>query len=147
MEIQVIRQWPTHKSTQGKLAINGVFFCYSIEDPVRPVKVPKETAIGYGRYPVVITPSARFKCDMPLLLNVPNFQGVRIHAGNDADDTEGCILVGMERGFDKVWRSREAYDALFQRIKLALDGGDKVFISIEHGVATTPTPNHQGFVA
>ncbi len=142
MEIQVIRHQLGHRSTSGRLSINGVFFCHTLEDPVRAVKIPKETAIGYGRYEVIITPSVRFKRDMPL-----HFQGVRIHAGNGPDDTEGCILVGMERGFDKVWRSKEAYDALFQRIKLALDAGDKVYCSIEHGTVLTPEPNHQGFVA
>ncbi len=147
MELAVIRQWLTSKSSMGRLSINGVFFCHTLEDPVRAVKIPKETAIGYGRYEVVITPSVRFKRDMPLLLNVPNFQGVRIHAGNGPDDTEGCILVGMERGFDKVWRSREAYDALFQRIKLALDSGDKVYCSIEHGTVLTPEGRSDGFVA
>lgn len=137
----------SQKSTISKVAINGVFFGYCIEDPVRPVKKPGETAIPYGFYPVIINHSERFKRDMPLLLNVPNFQGVRIHAGNTAEQTEGCLLVGFDRGNNVIGRSKAAFDALFERIKLALDSGDKVYCSIERGTLPEPEPRSEGFVA
>ena len=51
---------------------------------------------------------------MPLLLNVPGFEGVRIHAGNTAKDTHGCILVGLQRDRDTILQSRDAYDLVME---------------------------------
>ena len=84
--------------TVGKLLIDGVFFCYTLEDVVRPlgaVKVDGATAIPTGTYKVIVDRSTRFKRDMPHVLDVPGFSGIRIHAGNTDKDTEGCILLGM----------------------------------------------------
>jgi hypothetical protein len=104
--------------TVGKLYINGVYECFTLEDPVRETKIHGETAIPYGTYNVIITQSARFKRELPLLLNVKNFVGVRIHAGNTVDQTEGCILTGTMRTKDgKVLNSRIAFDALFKKMK------------------------------
>jgi hypothetical protein len=94
-------------------------------------KVPGKTAIPSGMYKVVITPSARFKRPMPLLLNVPNFEGIRIHWGNTDADTEGCILVGRtQKPPDFIGESRLAFDALFPKIKAALDSGNTVTLSV-----------------
>ena len=147
MEITLIRQYLSVKSTISKVSVNGVFFGYALEDPVRAIKEQGKTAIPYGFYPVIINHSERFKRAMPLLLNVPNFQGVRIHAGNTAEDTEGCILVGFDRGNNVIGKSKAAFDALFERISLALSAGDKVYCSIEHGTIPTPEPRSEGFVA
>ena len=97
MKMKLVRTWFTDKSTIGKLYIDDVFFCYTLEDVVRPtgVKIKGETAIPYSTYKVIINHSQRCDKDLPLLLDVPNFEGIRIHAGNAAKDTEGCILVGM----------------------------------------------------
>jgi hypothetical protein len=62
---------------------------------------------------------------MPLLVNVPNFEGVRIHTGNTANDTEGCILVGKSKGYDFIGGSRNAFNELMERIK-----GQKLTIEI-----------------
>ena len=75
--------------------LDGRFGVLHLEDVVRQgEKVPGQTAIPEGIYTVQITFSNRFKRDLPLLLNVPNFEGIRIHPGNTDADTEGCILVG-----------------------------------------------------
>ena len=79
------------------------------------------TAIPTGTYNVVITPSNRFKRDLPLLENVPGFTGIRIHPGNTAADTEGCILVGKGHSTRSVTDSRAAFNDLFNRIRAALD--------------------------
>lgn len=127
------------ESTAGELYVNGIFACYSLEDRVRPAgeKVPGKTAIPAGRYRVIITMSARFKRMLPLLLGVPNFEGVRIHAGNTATDTEGCILVGqrIDLGWDRVWESRAALAELQPRIQEALDMGEECWIEIRNEFA------------
>lgn len=91
--------------TIGKLYIDGEYFCDTLEDTVRDEKIPGETAIPCGIYDVVVNMSNKFKRKLPLLLNVPNFTGIRIHRGNTAKDTEGCILVGENREKGKVLNS------------------------------------------
>jgi len=101
MEIKIKR---THAKgyTHGLLTIEGESFnCFTLEDEVRlgdifKVKVQDKTAIPVGRYEVILNMSNRFKMYMPLLLNVPNFSGIRIHSGNTKEHTEGCVLVGYE---------------------------------------------------
>lgn len=120
MELFLTRYDLTPARTIGQLAIGGVFQCHTLEDAVREgPKVPGQTAIPYGRYPVVLTMSQRFGHVLPLLLDVPNFTGIRIHAGNTAADTEGCILVGTEREGDAILHSRVALDALMARVQEA----------------------------
>ena len=81
--------------TVGKMYIDNIYECYTLEDVVRKgAKVNGQTAIPTGTYNVIINHSNRFNRDLPLLENVPNFTGVRIHAGNTSAHTEGCILVG-----------------------------------------------------
>jgi hypothetical protein len=126
--------------TIGFLNVDDRFFCYTLEDKVRPPgeKVPGQTAIPYGRYRVELTPSTRFKRVMPLLLSVPNFTGVRIHAGNTTEDTEGCILVGDELDSTdpvkgpvlKAGTSRPAFDRLFVALDLAREQGDTIWCDI-----------------
>ena len=97
MDLRLERLWLAPLDTIGTFLIDGLFECFVLEDQVREagVKVPGQTAIPVGRYEVIITPSQRFKEDLPLLVGVPGFEGVRIHAGNTHEDTEGCILVGQ----------------------------------------------------
>lgn len=132
MLIEVIRVMCGPDCTIGKMYVDGVDQCYTLEDVVRPdgVKIYGETAIPNGRYRVIINRSNRFKCDMPLLLDVPNFTGIRIHPGNTAADTHGCILVGLEQRESALIGSRLAYDALFHKIRDALSGGE-VWIEIK----------------
>lgn len=115
-----------------------VYICDILEDTVRNklvsnlnnfVKVFGKTAIPYGTYEIVRSYSNRFKKNLPLLLNVPHFEGVRIHAGNTADDTEGCLLPGFNRVKGKVVDSRKAFKDLDDRIVKWLKTG-KVYIQI-----------------
>ena len=121
MNILVKRLHHTNKSVVGEMFVDGVFQCYTCEDIEREVKVAGKTAIPKGTYNVIINMSNRFKRQMPLLENVPNFAGVRIHPGNTAEDTEGCILVGRTRSEDFVGESRKAYTKLFEKMLLAKD--------------------------
>lgn len=124
--------------TIGALYVDGDFQCWVLEDPVREVpgqpvsswKVHGKTAIPFGRYDVTITPSQRFKRDLPLLLRVPGFDGIRIHPGNTTADTEGCLLPGLERHGKSVARSRAAFDSLFSLIRSAFIRGEQILITV-----------------
>lgn len=119
MKIEIKRLHQTSKSTIGELSINGVFECYTLEDVEREVKIKGITAIPKGTYKVGISMSTRFKKELPILFDVPNFTGVRIHSGNVAENTEGCILVGNTRSLDFIGESRKAFNKLFEKMKLA----------------------------
>lgn len=118
MRLELQRKWFTESSTIGTLLGPGLAHLgYVLEDRFRlpwDAKVYGRTCIPCGEYPLVITHSPRFGVEMPLLLNVPGFSGVRIHPGNTPADTEGCLLPGLERDADRVLQSREAYARLFQ---------------------------------
>lgn len=121
------RRKSSAKSTQGTLYLNGKFECHTLEDVVRPVKIKGETAIPAGTYKVIVNRSNRFKRLLPLLIDVPNFEGVRIHPGNKAEDTEGCILVGDTISTDFIGNSRIAFDRLFKKLEEA----DSIELTIE----------------
>jgi hypothetical protein len=129
MELEVKRTEFTDDSTIGELSVDGQLECYTLEDKVRPVKIAGKTAIPAGRYEVVINFSQRFGHPLPLLLNVPDFEGVRIHPGNRAVDTEGCILVGETKGADMISQSKAAFDRLFTKLQSA-SGNEKIFLEI-----------------
>ncbi len=116
--------------TVGTLYANDQRECFTLEDVVRVgPKVWGKTAIPKGVYPVIVTYSPHFKRDLPLLVNVPGFEGVRIHPGNTSENTEGCILVGKTHtiGDDFIGNSILAFTPLFEKIKLA----EKVTIEIQ----------------
>jgi hypothetical protein len=119
MVITVKRLYKTENSTIGEMLIDGVFECFTLEDKERPVKIKGETAIPKGTYRVIINESNRFKRLLPLLIDVPNFEGVRIHSGNSNHDTEGCILVGQTRNKNYIGQSRKAFDKLFKKMQAA----------------------------
>lgn len=108
--------------TIGVLMAGAAFECYTLEDRLRPrdaTKVPGKTAIPAGLYRVVVSWSPRFGRELPMLEHVPGFEGIRIHAGNDAEDTDGCILVGRRREADAILESRAALEALVPKIQAA----------------------------
>lgn len=119
IELTLTRRWFTPKSTIGIMNYNGCFFCYTLEDLARKdgIKIPDETAIPPGEYPFIVSYSPRFKTRLPLLQAVPNFDGIRIHSGNDSADTSGCILVGLDRDTDRITMSRLALQMLLDRLK------------------------------
>lgn len=106
-------------ATIGDLSVNGRFECFTLEDIERITKIPGETAIPKGTYTILLTMSPRFKRVLPLLVNVPGFDGIRIHPGNTDRDTEGCILVGTGFVDGALTRSREAFDRLYLKLAQA----------------------------
>jgi len=142
MQLRVERKWFTGKSSMGQLLVDGTFECFTLEDCCRPgnihaVKIPGQTAIPVGRYKVIVDRSTRFKRDLPHLLEVPGFEGIRIHPGNTDRDTEGCILVGTGRTPDALVESRKAFDALMAKLQGALAAGQRVTIDVV-GEPTAP---------
>lgn len=126
-----LKREPHPDYTVGKLYIDDIFECFTLEDVIRDVKIYGQTAIPYGKYKVTINQSVRFKRALPLLLNVPNFQGIRIHTGNKTAETEGCILVGTMRTKDgMVLNSKIAFDKLFEKMLIAFKNKTPITIEI-----------------
>lgn len=125
MKIKLVRIAFKDTYTIGKLYVDGVYFCDTIEDKDRGLddsmtvreilnkKVKGETAIPTGHYNIEITYSPKYKRMMPLLLGVKGYSGIRIHSGNTAKDTEGCLLVGKNTKVGMVLESRNTYQRLF----------------------------------
>ena len=128
--LQRIAQTPEY--TIGRLEINGKFFCHTLEDAVREQKIMHKTAIPEGTYKVVVNRSPRFKRDLPLLLDVPYFEGIRIHRGNTAKDTSGCILVGINSKKGMVLESTKYEVELTNILKKAQQNGDTITIEIKN---------------
>ena len=123
MKLVLIRHARRADYTIGRLEDeNGKKICDPLEPTWRDykggeLKIPKKSAIPEGTYRVVVTKSRRFQKYLPLLVGVPGFEGVRIHAGNTSRDTEGCILVGQNLQVGKVLWSRIALEKLMELIK------------------------------
>lgn len=129
--MSVKRQWFTDKSTIGRFYIGEDYQCFTLEDTVRQngIKIYGRTAIPEGQYEVIVNYSNRFKRPLPLLLDVPDFDGIRIHPGNTEEDTLGCILVGNIKGDNAIFDSRNAFTPLYLKIVNAISNG-KLFLSI-----------------
>ena len=129
--------------TIGRLYIKGEHLCDTLEDTDRGLsqdmseaeikthKVHGQTAIPTGEYRIDMrTISPRFKRILPRLIAVKGFQGVLIHSGNTAADTEGCILVGENRKVGMLLNSRATLDKLFARMKKAQADGEEIKLLI-----------------
>ena len=138
MQIKIIRKNMGATFTEGRLYIDGVFECFTVEDADRGlesggIKLQNQTAIPRGVYPVTISMSNRFKKMLIEVQDVPQFKGIRIHSGNSSKDTEGCIIVGAVNTRDDddwVGSSRIAYDRLHKKVKQALSMGEKVTLEV-----------------
>lgn len=129
IKLLVKREFFTDKYTIGKLYVDGVYFCDTLENTVRPegIKIPNETAIPYGKYKVIVNFSPKFKRLLPRLLEVPMFDGILIHRGNSVVDTSGCILIGENKVKGMVLNSTIYEEKL---VKLLKDK-DNIEITIE----------------
>ena len=144
MLITIDRAWKKDGYTISRLYVNGELFgCNTLEDAdrglrqdmqleeIKKKKVYGNTAIPRGSYECVYTYSNRFKKMLPLLLNVKGFEGIRIHSGNSAKDTEGCILVGLNLKKGMVLNSREWTNKLVSKMKEAWNRKERVIIVIK----------------
>lgn len=140
MTIRVVRELPLNGNTFGVVFVDDRFFGFSVEDelrekvgqPVATWKVKGETAIPAGRYLVALTNSPHFGRVTPELLNVPGFTGIRIHPGNSAKDSEGCLLVGFARETSAIRSSTIAVQQLQERIAAAESRGERAWALLEN---------------
>ena len=121
MKLKLIRDIFTDTSTIGELLIDGAHFCWTLEDVDRRTenggtKVYGKTCIPRGTFDVVIDFSPKYNKEMPHVLNVPQFEGVRIHSGNVAADTEGCILVGSTKSKDFIGNSKTTFIRFMEKL-------------------------------
>jgi len=121
--------------TLGRLIVDGKLYGYTCEDVDRKLeeggqKIKGQTAIPRGLYPLAATMSNRFKRMMPLIKGVRDFEGVRIHGGNTASDTEGCPLLGMVRTANGVKNCAAVNESLLALIVAAEAKGDVCWIEI-----------------
>ena len=153
MRIKVDRKWKKATYTIGRLYVDGVLLCNTLEDydrglkdtdtlsRIKNVKVYGETAIPTGTYTVrmdVVSPKYAavdwFKklCDgkMPRIVGVPGFEGVLIHTGNTPLDTLGCILVGKNTKVGQLTASRDMFSQLYKMMKAAADRFEEITIEI-----------------
>mgnify|MGYP003433372607 FL=1 len=121
MILTLVRKEVVGRATIGDLSVNGRFECFTLEDLERHNKIPGETAIPKGTYQILLTHSPRFKRTLPLLVNVPGFDGIRIHPGNTDKDTEGCILVGVFVVNGRLTNSQAAFDRMYLKLAQARD--------------------------
>ena len=143
MNLLLKRRYLGETYTIGSLFVDGEYFSDTIEDKVRDynkdgdledtgeTKVFGETAIPYGRYAIDLTVSPKFKRVLPLVKGVKHFTGIRIHRGNTAGDSHGCILPGENKQKGKVIYSTKYEMLLIDLMLLALKNGEQIHISIE----------------
>ena len=131
----------TPNYTEGELYVNGVYFCKTLEDTNRDLnkngqfdnnekKVYGETCIPYGKYKVILSYSPKFKRELPEILEVPDFQGIRIHRGNKISDTLGCILCGEKVKNGYLSNSTPYEIKLVELFKQAKSKNEESFIEI-----------------
>ena len=133
---QLPQEGEQEASPRGGLEGVASYYCDTLEPAWRDYrhggrKIKGTSAIPEGRYPVVITWSEKMKAWLPLLVNVPMFSGIRIHAGNTAKDTKGCILVGQNLKKGMVLNSRTWLKRLKDKIVEAKERGEAVWMRVE----------------
>lgn len=130
MKLLLHRKYLKPEYTIGTLYIDGKYLCEAIEDKVREEKIDHVTAIDYGTYKIDLTMSPKFKRLLPLLLDVPFFEGIRIHRGNTAEDSSGCLLPGENKEVGRVIHSTKYEMIIIEKILEAIKRGEEVTIKI-----------------
>lgn len=140
MDLKLKRIFRGDKYTIGHLYIDGNYYCDVLEDTdrglsndmseeeIKRIKIYGKTAIPTGRYKIGVTYSPKFKRYLPILLNVKGFSGIRIHSGNSAEDTLGCLLVGFNKVKGQVINSRVTSDKLTALLR---NTKEEIYITIE----------------
>jgi len=138
MNLKLLRSPSEDGTTFGELYLDGdVFECLTLEDEIRPYpdKVPGETCIwGDRTYEIVLDYSPKFGRNMPHVIGVDLFTGIRMHPGKDKNWTEGCILTGLSREGEDLIGYQEAFDRLVAKMEQAVASGERMFLTIVNPV-------------
>lgn len=153
MKLLVDRRWPKATYTIGRLYVDDVYFCNTLEDRDRGLKqtdteayiksrkVYGETAIPKGTYGVAMNvTSPKYAAvawywklcqgKMPRLLSVKGFDGILVHPGNNPLQTLGCLLVGKNTKVGELTESKATFEKLYKKMKAAYDKGEEITIEI-----------------
>ena len=137
MKLLLKRQYEGRRYTTGMLFIENPktgdmeLIADTIEPPVKERQHEGAiVAIPAGKYPVVVTWSPRFQTWLPLVTHVAGREGIRIHAGNNPEHTQGCILVGSAVCPGHVYNSRATLEALMKRLRERREG-ELIYITVK----------------
>ena len=134
---QTVRSVTGENFTPGRMYLDNVFFCHVCEDEDRFLeggvteKVNDRTAIPRGRYRLTTSFSNRFQRVLPLVLDVPGFSGIRIHGGNRAEDSSGCLLVGKVRTSTGIAQCADTVQRVIDQIEDASELGIESWLEVE----------------
>lgn len=122
--------------TPGELYIDNLRTCFTCEDEDRHLesggaKIYGRTAIPRGAYPLEVSYSHHFQRELPAVLDVPGYSGIRIHGGNRAEDSLGCILVGQVRTATGIAQCASTVQRLISLIKACEDIGERVTLEVK----------------
>ena len=146
MELFVVRKYFKERYTIGKFYNENTFICNTLEDPIRELKdlnhdgdfddpgegkIYGDTAIPCGKYEVIIADSPTLKRRLPLLLDVPGFTGILIHAGRTYKNTKGCILVGENKRKGELINGPYFETTIRDMIETAIAKFEKVFLTVK----------------
>jgi len=143
MDVLVVRYNFNEKYTEGRLYINGKYICDTLEDCNRELydsmpeeeimkkKVYGETCIPFGRYRLTIDYSNKFKKELIHILNVKGFSGVRIHSLNTAEESLGCIGVGVKLKDGYITNSRATYAIIHKMVSDSIAEGEDIYLTIQ----------------
>ena len=142
MELKLIRKYRKTDYTIGILYVNNKYFCEILEDTdrglkdsmsleeIKKIKIKDQTCIPYGKYKVTVTYSPKFKRELPEILGVNSFSGIRMHRGNTTADTLGCILCGEKVVNGYLYNSTPYELELTSMLKQEVTRGNTIYLDI-----------------
>lgn len=142
LHLTLIRKWKKPDYTIGQLFAGGRMICNTIEDcdrglnqhmteaEIKRIKVQNETAIPVGTYKLTVSMSPKFGRKLIEVLNVPGYLGIRVHKGNTAKDSAGCILPGNNTEKGKVTNSTKYEELLTSMVESAISNGEEAYLTI-----------------
>lgn len=142
LHLTLIRKWKNADYTIGQLYAGGRLICNTVEDAdrglnmhmseaeIKKIKIHSETAIPTGTYKLAVTMSPKFGRKLIEVLNVPGYLGIRVHKGNSAKDSAGCVIPGNNTEKGKVTNSTKYEELLTSMVDSAIKNGEDAYLTI-----------------